>query len=178
MDNDMSLAAQAVAAGPQTVASPSFDGHGWLVVLNMAAMTAATVIGLMTIGFILRQAWAGRIGDRGLAPARLWRVIGLLFASGITLRCGAEAMALWGWDARDPIGTAFYLTAKRFIDPVAVTCGVSGLCLLVMSMPGMVEQLRKEPLPIDMWQSWDVVKRMLWVALLALIAAAGVVSTR
>lgn len=36
---ETSLAAQAVASGPGTVAPPSFDGHGWLVALNMGAMT-------------------------------------------------------------------------------------------------------------------------------------------
>ena len=35
----MSFAAQAVAHGPATLAPPGFDGHGWLVVGNMAAST-------------------------------------------------------------------------------------------------------------------------------------------
>lgn len=176
--NETSLATQAVAAGPATVAPPSFDGHGWLVALNMGAMTYATVAGLMVIGLLLTDARKRRRQDRGWAPARLFRVTGLLFATGITLRCGAEAVSLWGWNPLDPVTTATFLLVKRIVDPCAVAFGVSGLALYVMSMPGMFTQLRKEPLPLRMWQAWPIVQRMLAVGVLSLVAAIGVVSTR
>lgn len=178
MDNEMSVAVEAVARGPATVAPPSFDGHGWLVVLNLAEMTAATVIAGMGIAFIVSEAWKGRARDRGLAPARVHRIIGLLLCLGMLLRCGAEAASLWGWNPLDPQGTAALLILKRFIDPLAVPLGVTAIGLYVMSFPGMREQLRKEPLPIDMWQSWPVIQRMAGVAVLSLIAAVGMVSTR
>lgn len=37
--NNTSLAAQTLPPEPGTVAPPSFDGHGWLVALNMGATT-------------------------------------------------------------------------------------------------------------------------------------------
>lgn len=176
--NNRSLAAQAVASGPGTVAPPSFDGHGWLVALNMGAMTFAFIVGLMVIGMLVTDARKRRRQDVGWAPARLFRVIGLLFASGITLRCGAEALALWGWNPLKPSTTATFLLTKRIVDPFAAAFGVSGLALYVMSMPGMFSQLRKEPLPLRVWQAWPVVQRMLAVGGLCFVAAIGVVSTR
>jgi hypothetical protein len=178
MDNDTSLAAQAVAAGPQTIAPPSFDGHGWLVVLNLAAMTAATIIAMMAVAVVLTEAWRGRERDVGLAPARLWRIALLLFATGIGLRCGVEALTLWAWDPRTPVATARFLIAKRLVDPVAVACGISGLALSVLSLPGVLEQLRREPLTDRIWQTWPIIRRMILVVLLSLVAAIGVVSTR
>lgn len=176
--NDTSLAAQAVASGPGSVAPPSFEGQGWLVALNMGAMTYATIAGMMVIALLLTDAGKRRRQDRGWAPARVFRVVGLLFATGITLRCGAEAVSLWGWNPLDPTTTATFLLVKRLIDPWAVAFGVSGLALYVMSMPGMFSQLRKEPLPLKMWQAWPIVKRMLAVGGLCFVAAVGVVSTR
>ena len=176
--NSPSLAAQAVANGPMTVAPPSFQGHGWLVVANLTTMTAATLIAAMVVTFLLRDGWIYRMRERGLTPARLWRLIGLLFATGIMLRCGVEAANIWGWDPHRPGETAGYLLAKRLVDPVAVCCGVAGLSLFIVSLPGMLVQLRKEPLPLAMWQSLPIMRNMVALALLSLIAAIGVVSTR
>lgn len=41
MSNPVSFAAEAIAHGPRTLAPPSFDGHGWLVVINMMLTTTA-----------------------------------------------------------------------------------------------------------------------------------------
>jgi len=45
--NNSSFAAQAVAKGPMTAAPPSQEGHGWLVVLNLAVVTFASVVETM-----------------------------------------------------------------------------------------------------------------------------------
>lgn len=175
--DNRSLAAQAVAdAG--TLAPPSFDGHGWLVVINLATMSAATLIAAMVVGLLLSQAWSARRADRGWAPARLWRIAGLCFSIGMVLRCGAGALELWGWNPHDPVTTGRFLLWKRAIDPVAVAFGLTGLSVFTLSAPGIVWQLRREPFPVDLWQSWPIVRRMLAVVTLSLIAAIGVVSTR
>lgn len=174
---DGSFAAQAVASGPGTVAPPSFDGHGWLVALNMGVMTFGFVAGLMVIGMLIADARKRRRQDQGWGPARIFRVIGLLFATGITFRCGAEALSLWGWDPLEPEATAMFLLIKRVLDPFSAAFGLGGLALYVMSLPGMFEQLRKKPLP-RLWQAWPFVQRMLAVGSLCFVAAIGVVSTR
>ncbi|MCU6454359.1 hypothetical protein LPN01_09730 [Sphingomonas sp. A2-49] len=176
--SNTSFAAQAVAHGPQTIAQPSFNGMGWLVVINLACMTIATMVGVMVLVKLIGDWLKHRREDTWLSPAGIYRTLGILFAAGITIRCGAEALTLWGWDPRDPVATGTYNTVKRLFDPFAVACGLSGLLLYICSEPGMVEQQRKVPFPVDMWLAWPMVKRMLQLGLLTFVAAIGVVSTR
>ncbi|SEM53357.1 hypothetical protein SAMN05192583_0538 [Sphingomonas gellani] len=176
--NNASYAAQAVARGPKTLAPPSFDGQGWLVALNLGAMTAGCLIALMVVVTLGTDWFRYRKTDRRLSPAWVWRASIMLFATGIALRCGAEAVTLWGWDPREPEATAAFLTAKRFVDPVAVTCGLSGLFVSVLSLPGMLRQLRRQPFPLDLWQTWPIVQRMMWLAGASMLAAIAVVSLR
>jgi hypothetical protein len=176
--SNTSFAAQAVANGPHTIAQPSFEGMGWLVVINLACMTVATLVGLMVAVKLIGDWFKHREQDPWLSPASIYRTLGILFAAGITIRCGVEALTLWGWDPRDPVATGSYNTFKRIFDPVAVTFGVTGLMLYICSEPGMIEQQRKEPFPIDMWLAWPMVRRMLWLGVSTFIAAVGVVSTR
>lgn len=176
--SNTSYAAQAVAHGPQTIAQPSFNGMGWLVVINLACMTIATMVGLMVAVKLIGDWYKHRRQDTWLSPASIYRSLGILFAVGITIRCGAEALTLWGWDPRDPVATGAYSTIKRLFDPFAVACGLTGLLLYICSEPGMIEQQRKEPFPINMWLAWPMVKRMLQLGLLTFVAAIGVVSTR
>jgi hypothetical protein len=177
MDN-ASFAARAVADGPPTVAPPSFDGHGWLVVLNLAVMTFATVVALMFAVDAIRAWHRNRSVDRPSHPVSIWRWAGFCFAMGIFLTRGADAVVLWNWNIRDPAGTGWWLTFQRFIDPIAMSFGLTGLALLYLSARGMVVQLRRRPFPIDMWSSLPMLKRPAYIALLSLIAAIGVVSTR
>lgn len=173
-----SFAARMVADGPATLAPPSFEGMGWLVAINMGIMTIAFLGGTMVVAKLAGDWVRHRRQDTPRSPTAIYRLVGILFAAGITVRCGAEALALWGWDTRDPAATASYLTLKRFLDPIAVTFGLSGLTVLIMSEPGMVEQLRQKPWPINMWLAWPMVKRMLKLAALTFVAAIGVVSLR
>lgn len=173
-----SFAARMVADGPPTLAPPSFEGMGWLVAINMGIMTIAFLGGAMVVAKLVGDWVRHRQDDPWPSPAAIYRLVGILFAAGITVRCGAEALALWGWDTRDPASTAFYLTLKRFLDPIAVMFGLSGLATYVLSEPGMIEQQRKDPWPINMWLAWPMVQRMLWLGGLTFIAAIGVVSTR
>lgn len=178
--SDTSLAAQAVAKGPQTIAPPSFNGMGWLVVINLACMTVATLYGAMVVLKLVGDAIRNRhrTEDRFPNPAGIYRLLGIIFATGITVRCGVEALVLWGWNPQEPVATGMYNTIKRLFDPFAVVCGLSGLTLFICSEPGMIEQLRKDPFPIKMWLGWPMIRRMLWLIALTFAAAIGVVSTR
>jgi hypothetical protein len=176
--SNTSLAAQAVAAGPATLAPPSFDGHGWLVVVNLAGMTAVFVLATMFAVDALLAWRRNRLRDLPTHPVSIWRIAGFCFAVGIAIRSGAEGLVLWNWNAADPVGTGWWTTLKRFLDPVALLFGTAGLGLLYLSARGMVEHLRKRPFPIDMWASLPMLKRPAAILLLSLIAAIGVVSTR
>ena len=176
--NNSSLAAQAVAKGPMTAAPPSFDGHGWLVVLNLAASTFACVVAIMFAVDAVRAIRRNWGSDRRNHPVSIWRYAGLCFALGIAITRGASATVLWNWDPLNPAGTGWFLTLQRFLDPLAMAFGITGLGILYLTARGMVPQLRRRPLPIQLWASLPMLKRPAGIALLSLIAALGVVSTR
>ena len=176
--NSSSFAARAVAEGPHTLAPPSFDGHGWLVVVNLVVMTGAMVMASTTVAGLIGDAWRGRARSRRTDPISIWRLPIVCFAIAMALRTGVEALNLWGWNPADPAGTGWLLTLKRFVDPVSVAFGLAGLAIVELSKRGLSEQLRKRPFPIAMWASLPMLKRPAMVCLLALIAAIGVVSTR
>ncbi|WP_203310507.1 hypothetical protein [Sphingomonas beigongshangi] len=175
---NISFAAQAVAKGPMTAAPPSFDGHGWLVVINLAGMTFACIVAFMFAYDALSAMRRNRGRDLPNHPVTIWRRAGLCFAAGIGIRTLFAAVALWNWDPRDPAGTGWFLTLQRFGDPVALAFGLAGLTLLYLSAPGMVAHLRRKPFPIAMWASLPMLRRPAAIALLSFIAAVGVVSTR
>ncbi|MBB4154195.1 hypothetical protein GGQ80_002105 [Sphingomonas jinjuensis] len=173
-----SFAVQAVANGPMTVAPPSFDGHGWLVAINLAWMTTAAILALMLVGKLVKDMIRHKERDGWPAPAFIFRLIGVVGATGIAMRCGVEAMSLWGWDPLEPVTTAWFLIAKRLTDPLAISFGLVFLTLYTLSEPAMIEQLRKEPFPLRMWPRLRLLKRPAAIAFLALVASVGVVSTR
>ena len=173
-----SFAAQAVAKGPATVAPPSFDGHGWLVVLNLAGFTAGFVISLMLALKMMRDIWLNRAEDKLHHPVTVWRGFGGAVSLAMAIRFGPAAMVLWGWDPQQAHATGWLLTFQRFTDPIAFTLGLLALGLFEISGRTMAEHLRKEPLPTKLWASRHQLKRPTCIFLLSLIAAIGVVSTR
>jgi hypothetical protein len=176
--SNASLAAQAVAMGPATTWQPSFNGHDWLVALNLAVFTGGAIIGAMGFTEQVKRIWINRRRDFRGHPATIWRVIGLLVFAAMALRCGAAAAVLWKWNAADPAGTGWVLTMQRFVDPVALSMGITAVLLFTLSSPGMIEQLRREPLPVRMWVSLPMLRRPLLILILSAAAAIGVVATR
>ncbi len=82
------------------------------------------------------------------------------------------------WGPLNPEATARALLLQRLLDPVALVCAVVGLGLFVLTLPGMMEQLCRDPLPLHMLQERHIIWCMAGVAMLCFVAARGVVSTR
>ncbi len=164
-----------VTASP---APPSFDGQGWLVALNLFVMTAGFCLTLMLAGKLVRSMWRNRYRDRIRDPVTILRLSVLAFAFAGVLRFGGEAAVLWGWDPANAQATAAAALAKRLLDPVSAALAWTGFGLFVLAERGTVDQLRKQPFPINMWASLEQLKRPAIVVLLCFVAAIGVVSTR
>ena len=173
-----SVAAEAVRAGPATVAPPAFNEDPSLFLFNLFVMTAATFLGAMMTGKQASRIWGQRFYDHPLDPVTLYRLITLLAGVGLTLRCGAGAMELWGWNPSDPATTARVLMAKRWIDPIAVACGFIWMAIVILGEPGIEHQLRKAPLPVDMWSRWPVLARAGAIIVLSFVAALAAVCLR
>ena len=176
--SNTSFAVQAVAKGPMTLAPPSFNGHGWLVVLNLAGFTAGFVVALMLALKMLRDIWRNRRDDKLHHPVTVWRAFGGAVSFAMAVRFGPAAMVLWGWDPEKAASTAWLLTLQRMTDPIAFTIGLLALALFEVSGGGMAEHLKRKPLPMRLWARRDQLKRPICITLLSLIAAIGVVSTR
>lgn len=171
-------AVRAVADGPATVAPPSFDGHGWLVVINLAMMTAAFVLATMMVVDLIRRIWLRRRTDLKSHPVTIWRLMLLCFAFGIAVRSMGAAAVLWGWNPLQPGETATLLLMQRMLDPIALLSGLAGLALAYVSAPGIVKQLRRDPFPVNFWTKRGMLKRPATIVALSAVAAIGVVVTR
>jgi hypothetical protein len=177
MSNE-SIAAVAVANGPHTAAPPSFDGHGWLVVVNLVFMTTSFVVYTMIAVDMMASIWRNRDQDSWRHPVTIWRLIGMLYGIAGFFRFGLNAALLWGWNPDYPRDTALLLTLQRVFDPIAALLCVVAIGMFKVSERGMVDQLRRRPFPLDMWASLPMLKGPAMIGLLSLIAAVGVVSTR
>lgn len=176
--SNTSLAAQAVIGGPQTAAPPSFDGHGWLVVVNLTVFTAGFYL-LVALGlWLVGQWWRYRHIDRWRDPVTIYRRIALAWAIGFALRCFGEAYSIWAWNPADPAATGAALHLKRFLDPIGAGFGFAGIFQLALTLRGMTPQLRKRPFPVDMWVSLPMMKRPALVVILCFVGAVGVTLTR
>ena len=173
-----SVVAKAIADGPATAVPPSFDNGASLYLFNLFIMTATTFLGAMMVGKQANRIWSQRFWDHPLDPVTLYRAVTLFAGVGITLRCGAEAMFLWGWNPADVVTSARVSMAKRWIDPIAVGCGLMWMAIVVLGEPGIEHQLRKAPLPVDMWSRWPVLVRALAVIILSFVAALAAVCLR
>jgi len=177
-DASTSLVAQAVQNGPQSLMPRAFNNDTTLFVFNLFVMTATTFLGAMMVGKQARRIWMQRIYDHPKDPVTIYRMILLLAASGITIRCGAAAMVLWGWNPSDPVMTARVVMAQRWLDPIAVACGMIWMALAILGEPGIEHQLRKAPLPVDMWSRWPELVRAGAVVVLSFTAALAAVCLR
>jgi len=185
-----SLVAQSVETGPISIIPRSFNNDASLFLFNLFVMTAAFFLGVMMAGKQARRIWMQRFRDHPKNPVSIYRVILLFAATGFTLRCGAGAMELWGWNPNDPATTARVVMAKRWIDPIAISCGLIWMGLAILAEPGVEHQLRKPPLPgesdairkhvprVDMWSRWPALMRALIVVVLCFATALAAVCLR
>lgn len=160
------------------IAQPGFIGQGWLIALNLGEMTAGFFLCVMLAGYLALDGWRCRHRDPWGSPANIGRRIILAFALAGVLRFGGEAASLWGWDPSDPQATIAAAYAKRLLDPVAGASFLTGLGMAFLSGPTLLRQLRREPLPVDLWIALPQLGRAAAVVALCFVAAIGVVATR
>lgn len=172
------MSAERAFANMTATAPPSFDGQAWLVALNLFFMTAGCCLTLMLATKTANDIWRNRYRDQLRSPVTVMRLSILCFSVAGVLRFGGESLVLWGWNPLDPGATATAALAKRLLDPVGAVFGWAGFGVWVLAERGLIDQLRKQPFPINMWASLEQLKRPALVVALCFVAAIGVVSTR
>jgi hypothetical protein len=185
-----SLVAQSVQADPTAAMPRSFNGDTTLFMFNLFLLTAAFFLGSMMVGKQARRLWLHRLVDHPRKPVSIYRFILFLAALGFTLRCGSGALELWGWNPLDPATTARVVMAKRWLDPIAIFCGMLWMALAILAEPGNEHQLNKKPIPgddgpvrpgvpkVDMWSQWPVLMRAALVLVLCFCASLAAVCLR
>lgn len=164
-DAGKSLTAAVVEQAP-TLFQPSFNGSSTLFLSNLFLMTTGTFLGAM---LVLRQAgrvWHHRRYDRLGDPVTLYRAITAFAGIALMIRCGAEALSLWGWRPGDPVTTARVMMAKRYLDPVALAFGFGWMTIVIVGEPGIEGQLRDVPLPDDRWSGRPAMLRAVIIIVL------------
>ena len=175
--SDHGIAMKVVTAVRSTT-PPSFDGDLPLFAFSLFLMTAMFFLGLMMMVRQGGRIWAQRQYDHPLHPVSLYRAVTMLAGAGVMLRCGSEALLLWGWNPVDPDLTRRVIMAKRWIEPFAILCALVWMSIVMLAEPGLEHQLRKAPLPVDMWSRWPMLIRSLGVLALSLIMALAAVLLR
>lgn len=161
-----------------TLAPPSLADNPALLAWNLFVMTAALCLGAMMAGRQARRLWAARFIDHPTDPVSIYRIIVFLAGCAIATRGGAEAVSLWSWSSGDAATIERVAEAKRWLDPLSVGCGFLWMGLHTLAEPMIEHQLRKAPLPVDMWSRWPQLRKPVLVLAVALGMATAAVWLR
>jgi len=160
------------------LAPPSLADSPGLLAWNLFVMTAAMCLGLMMAGKQARRIWAARHLDHPTDPVSVYRIIMLLAGCAVASRGAAEAVSLWSWSSRDVAMIVRVAELKRWLDPLSVGCGFGWMGLHILAEPMLEFQLRKAPLPVDMWSRWPQLRRPVAVLVVSLLMATAAVGLR
>jgi len=160
------------------LAPPSLADQPGLLAWNLFVMTAAMCLGLMMAGKQARRIWAAREIDHPTDPVSIYRFIILMAGTAIALRGGAEAVSLWSWSSGDAGTVERIAELKRWLDPLSVGCGFVWMTLHTLAEPMIEHQLRKAPLPVDMWSRWPQLRKPALVLVVSLLMATAAVGLR
>lgn len=166
------------ASNAAAIAPPSLANNPALLAWNLFVMTAAACLGMMMAGKQARRLWATRRMDHPTDPVSIYRIIILLAGCAVASRGFAEAVSLWSWSSGDVDTVTRVAQLKRWLDPLSVGCGFLWMALHVLAEPMIEHQLRKAPLPVDMWSRWPELRRPLMILVVSLLMAAAAVGLR
>jgi hypothetical protein len=167
-----------VISSAAPLAPPSLADNPALLAWNLFVMTAAFCLGLMMAGKQARRIWAARLIDHPFHPVSIYRGIIFLAGCAIASRGGAEALSLWSWSSADVATIRKISELKRWLDPLSVGCGFVWMALHVLAEPMIEHQLRKTPIPVDMWSRWPELRRPVYILVVSLLMAAAAVGLR
>lgn len=160
------------------LAPPSLADNPGLLAWNLFVMTAAMCLGLMMAGKQARRIWAAKSIDHPTDPVSVYRIIVLLAGCAVASRGAAEAVSLWSWSSGDAGTIERVALLKRWLDPLSVGCGFLWMALHILAEPMLEFQLRKAPLPVDMWSRWPQLRRPIAILVVSLLMATAAVGLR
>lgn len=156
----------------------SFYGDRVLYAINLAGMTTLTYMGAGFAYWMASALWTNRRWDKINHPVTLYRLAWLCVGIAVTLRSVGEAGYLWSWNGRDTDAAALMLRLKWYITGASFVFTFLWLVLTVVSYAAIVEQLRRQPFPVEVWAKFPALRRPAIVACLSIIMSVGVVFLR
>ena len=104
-------------------------------------------------------------------PVTVQRVRMLMSALAVALYIGPDAVVFMAWPDVQPQTRYLMALSNRVLDGVAVWLFVAGSVLGKYSARTIDHQLRREPLPNDLWLAIPDLRRALWTGLLVLLVS-------
>jgi len=158
----------------------SFGDDKVLMAINLFLMMAMMYIGgavvVTKVGAIIRHRAYDKIWPPH--PVTLHRIMWACAGCALTLRCVTETSTLLSWSPDDAGLGAVMQTLKRYIDPISIGFAITWVVVLTLVNDSLEQQLRRQPLPINMWAKKRELTRPSLVVLVSLAMAFGVVFTR
>jgi len=154
----------------------SFDGNPWTFGSALFALTVVSSVSLATMG----QLWAeARVfGYRFNAPHGAARTILFLLMLSFFMRSAPDVLFLLLWGGVGPHTIAIVLITKRWFDAISVIPFLGSALILIRARPPIVFQLTRQPLPVDLWPTWLMVRKNVGIIGLAMLIATGVTLAR
>lgn len=173
-----SSTARAVVASINSPTPAAFADNQALYAFNLFLMTAAAAIGLLMVGLQAKLIHRDHAFEHPLNPVTLWRFMQLLAGAALALRGAAEGFYLWAWSSGAVDTIVLAVRAKRWVDPLSIACAFAWFAMAILARPGVEDQLKKRPLPVDMWSRWPALRKPVTMIGLAFGMAVAAVAFR
>lgn len=108
------------------------------------------------------------------APITLYRLAKVGLFSTIFIGCFPDLAVLLAWNEIDDRTMLSLWAMDRLFDGMALIPFTVSIILLIRAEKGMVEQLRRPPLPVHLFMAWPDIRKQLAIVAMVILVAAGV----
>jgi hypothetical protein len=117
-------------------------------------------------------------GWRMAEPVGLYRFHVACLMLAFFVSTAPDAVFLLTWGEVTEQTTRNLLTVDRLGDSLTPIPFIVALCVMTRGEPAVMFQLTKQPLPVDLWPTWPMVRRNLLIVGLVLFISVGVTLTK
>ena len=175
----MPLPNLAVAAHHARVLAPyyfadrpaSVQANPTILMLSIFGLLGGTMLALETLWRVAQRAKDEPHPFRH--PVTADRLMDGLRALALLLFIGPDAVLFMAWPDVAPNTRHLLSLTNRICDFLAVAPLAAAWMLGIYGQPTVDYQLRREPIPLHLWLTWQQLRRSLWIGLLLVLMSMG-----